>query len=201
MMNSNGNVYLVRHGLTEENLQGIILGHRDYPLNAQGTEQAYLIARQFNDIDIKRIYCSPIKRAKQTAEIISRYLNSPIHEADEITEVNCGQWSGRYFDDMRVTDIWPKHLQNPVEVNLPGWETVLDCYKRSANFLESLFSNLDGNCILVSHGDIIRFMIAWVLKMDLKNYRNIFIEHCCISVITKSVFGFRLKGMNLQKLD
>lgn len=60
-------LYIVIHGQTDWNINGIIQGQTDIELNLTGVEQANLLRNKFNELDINLIMCSPLKRAKKTA--------------------------------------------------------------------------------------------------------------------------------------
>ena len=66
-------ILFVRHGQTDCNINGIIQGHLDAPLNQTGIEQAEKTAEELKNTSIDIIYSSPLIRAKKTAEIINKY--------------------------------------------------------------------------------------------------------------------------------
>ena len=72
------NLYVVRHGQTEWNVLKKMQGSADIPLNKTGIEQAYKMQEKLDCIDIDLIICSPLNRAKQTAEIINQNKRLPI---------------------------------------------------------------------------------------------------------------------------
>ena len=71
-------IYVVRHGQTDWNLEHKLQGSSDIPLNKKGIEQAEEVAVKLSYEPIDLIICSPLLRAKQTAEVINRNRNIPI---------------------------------------------------------------------------------------------------------------------------
>ena len=65
-------IYVVRHGQTDYNVKKLYQGRKDIPLNEIGKKQAMEMAEKFRDIKIDKIFVSPLTRAKQTAECISK---------------------------------------------------------------------------------------------------------------------------------
>ena len=87
-------VYFIRHGETDFNLKGIIQGQLDIPLNETGIKQAYETKDKLTNLKIDIIFCSPLIRAKQTAEIINEKLNVPIVYDNRLKEFNAGDKQG-----------------------------------------------------------------------------------------------------------
>jgi broad specificity phosphatase PhoE len=86
--------YFVRHGETDWNLEGRIMGHKDIPLNSRGIEQAHSAVPRLQDLGIKRIISSSLLRAKETAIILGSYLGIPIETTDALKEACWGEMEG-----------------------------------------------------------------------------------------------------------
>jgi broad specificity phosphatase PhoE len=87
--------YFVRHGQTDYNKDNKIMGQIDIPLNSVGLEQAQVVAKILQNLEISHIVSSPLKRAKQTSEIIASTLNRPVTIIDELMQNYLGIWEGR----------------------------------------------------------------------------------------------------------
>ena len=87
-------IYFIRHGETAYNREGRVQGHLDIPLNEKGIFQAEKASDEFKDVEIDLIYCSPLKRARSTAEIINKFHNVEIVIDDRLIELNMY----RYYD-------------------------------------------------------------------------------------------------------
>jgi broad specificity phosphatase PhoE len=87
--------YFIRHGQTDWNKENKIMGQIDIPLNAVGLEQAQTAAKNIAHLEISHIVSSPLKRALQTAQVISKNMNIPITVIDELTQNYQGVLEGR----------------------------------------------------------------------------------------------------------
>jgi broad specificity phosphatase PhoE len=87
-------IYLARHGQTEWNVEGRRQGRLDSPLTAQGLLQARRNADLLSDAGIDSLFCSPIGRARRTAEILGEMLGLAVQVIDDLAEVAHGTWSG-----------------------------------------------------------------------------------------------------------
>lgn len=88
------NLYVVRHGQTEWNIMKKMQGSVDIPLNEKGIEQAYITKKNLENISIDIIFCSPLKRAMQTAEVINQDRNLEIIYDERLRERNYGEFEG-----------------------------------------------------------------------------------------------------------
>ncbi|KAI0333597.1 phosphoglycerate mutase-like protein [Cubamyces sp. BRFM 1775] len=88
-------VYIVRHGETEENRQGIMQGQLDTPLNAAGLRQAELAADALEDVPFGAAYSSDLQRARKTAEVIlERHPDVRLETTEALRERFMGDWQG-----------------------------------------------------------------------------------------------------------
>src|SRR5688572_28217428 len=96
-------IVLVRHGETEANAEGRMQGHRDFPLNERGRQQARILGDWFvaQGIDWSRVYVSPLARAWQTAEIIVSRSGGPAPQREPaLIELNAGALEGLVLEEM-----------------------------------------------------------------------------------------------------
>ena len=84
-------IYLTRHGQTDWNVQKKVMGRCDEPLNEKGREQAKQTKELLSDINFDLIICSPLLRAKETAQIINQDRNIKIEYDDRIIERDFGE--------------------------------------------------------------------------------------------------------------
>ena len=83
-------IYLVRHGETDWNQAGLLQGQTDIALNAQGLEQAREAAERLKDVPFEIAFCSPLIRAKRTAEIIIGDRKITLTTDERLRELNFG---------------------------------------------------------------------------------------------------------------
>ena len=90
-------LYVVRHGQTDNNLNGIIQGISNTPLNDYGRKQASELKEKLNDISFDLILSSPLQRAKETAEIINNNKTKIIID-NRLIERNTGDFEGKKYN-------------------------------------------------------------------------------------------------------
>lgn len=87
-------IYVVRHGETDWNLQGRLQGQEDIPLNATGRRQAQLCGEALGRFRFQKIFTSPLARARETAGIICKYQSCPVVVEPGLLERDYGLFSG-----------------------------------------------------------------------------------------------------------
>lgn len=92
-------LWLVRHGETDWNRQGLFQGHAGISLNETGLEQAQATAASLaqSGKDFAALYSSPLSRALQTAKETARQLDMPIRLDERLREINQGEWTGKNY--------------------------------------------------------------------------------------------------------
>src|SRR2546427_11955423 len=93
-------LFLVRHGETDWNRSGQIMGKRPVPLNRRGVAQAQRFAESLQGRPIEALYSSPVARALETPEILSSALHLLVTVVGGFTYVGGGHWEGRYRKDL-----------------------------------------------------------------------------------------------------
>ena len=100
------NIYFVRHGQTDYNLKEIIQGASDIELNETGIKQAYQTKEKLKDIKFDKIYSSPLKRAKKTAEIIGEDRKITVEVDDRLKEISFGINEGNKYGTYDYYGFW-----------------------------------------------------------------------------------------------
>ena len=150
-------IYVVRHGETEWNAINKVLGRTDIPLNDRGIEQAEEIARSLKDIKIDVFLCSPLSRARQTADAISGETGMPYKTDDRLIEHDFG-----VFEGVNRFDAEYQKAKREYFVRYPGGESFFDLAAR----VFPLIKELEGkNAILVTHGGICRIIRSYFEDM------------------------------------
>lgn len=147
-------IYTVRHGQTEWNKKGFYQGKTDIPLNEEGKKQATLVKEKLKDKKIDLIISSPLKRAKETAEIISDGKIKIITDS-LIVERGLGEYEGSPVNDngYSANFYWNYKLNSDEK----GVESVRDLLDRAQLFLDKIKQEYDNkNILIVSHGATIR---------------------------------------------
>ena len=115
---------LIRHGETDWNVEGRYQGQADPALNAQGLAQACLLAEELAGVKLKLLYTSPLRRALETARILSAALGVSLHLEPRLMEIHQGDWQGRLRADIaaRYPDLFRRWETEPWQVTPPGGE-------------------------------------------------------------------------------
>lgn len=146
------NVIFIRHAESEYNRDGIWAGMADCSLTDKGIKAAQKLGETI-DKDFDVIYCSPLKRTKQTLFAIFPEAK-PIYD-DRIIEISVGEWENTkkelYSNELR--ELFRKGLYTP-----PGGETHSDVDKRVCDFIEDVFEKFHGDekILVVTHNGIMR---------------------------------------------
>lgn len=96
-------ICLVRHGETDWNALGMLQGKTDIPLNQKGINQAKECGEFLKSATWDVVVTSPLTRAKQTAEIVRRFIDKPLIELVEFIERDYGDAEGRTVEERTTT--------------------------------------------------------------------------------------------------
>jgi len=156
-------LYILRHGETEWNREGIFQGMHDSPLTAMGREQAAhqgkILDRVISDWSLVDIYSSPQGRAKTTAEIALAGTNQTADLHDALREVDTGDWAGLHISD--IIDDDPR-MSKPYTVE---WLSAYfaspngERYKVFKRRLLEFLTTLNKPTVIITHG-----MVGFVLR-------------------------------------
>ncbi|MDE2842081.1 MAG: histidine phosphatase family protein [Chloroflexota bacterium] len=171
---------LVRHGETDANRQGKLMGSFGGPsLNPTGRAQADDIAAALKAEPVAHIYTSPAHRARETAEIVSRAIGVPFSELNDFSEIDVGRMVGLTSAELRQQ--FPVHYleweQDPATARHPGGETMLELQERTWGAAQALAGKYgDRTVVVVSHLFAILTVVTRVLEMPLRGFRRIRLE-------------------------
>ncbi len=158
-------IYFVRHGQTDNAAQGLTQ-EPESGLSNKGIEQAEKLAEMLNHHQIDRIFCSTYRRAKETADIINKNIKVKLDYLDELREVSKPTviW-GKKEDDPRVMEIKRQVYTNFGKKNskVSDEENFFDLKERGSFCLTQLKSFGIENVLVVSHGTIIRMIVALMM--------------------------------------
>ncbi len=150
-------LWLVRHGQTDWNLEGRYQGQSDVPLNATGLAQAADLAASLDGRHFDALYASDLARAYQTAQVIAARLGLPVHTDTRLREINQGEWQGRTLDEIK--GIYNEGAQathvtiDPVTARAPGGESVWEVSQRMAQAADDITRTYPhGAVLVVGHG-------------------------------------------------
>jgi phosphoserine phosphatase len=195
------NLYLVRHGETAYNRDGLGLGREDVPLTSLGLAQAEAVGRRLSRVPLRRILSSPLVRARTVADAISWETGVPVEIRDGLIELDVGETEGMTFAAMR--EKYPEFLdrwggpEGHLAV-MPGGESLADVDARLAPLLEEVLAAPDtGDVALVSHNFVLRLALCRLLGLEIAAFRSVAMDLASIS--TLAVNGNRIAVVALNE--
>ena len=185
-------IYLMRHGETDYNKKGLIQGSLDIPLNEYGIRLAELTRDGFRKEGLKfdKAYCSPLIRARQTADILLEGQDTPISYDDRICEMNFGEGEGILLKDISIKPEYENidYLFHDPEkyVATEVGESYEALFQRVKDFLEQEIypkENTYKNVLVCCHGGIIRAFLSFLKKLQLSQFWNNHQPNCRVNII------------------
>ncbi|MGX9900679.1 MSMEG_4193 family putative phosphomutase [Arthrobacter sp. SA17] len=185
-------VLLVRHGRTTANAAGLLAGRAaGVSLDEIGREQAALTGGRLAVVPLAGVVSSPLERCQQTAQfILDRQAGNPYAPVDpDLTECDYGQWQGRTLGDLATQDLWPVVQSQPSAVTFPGGESMAAMQARAVATIrrhDAAFEAEYGQgavWVAVSHGDIIKSILADALGMHLDLFQRINVGPASVSIV------------------
>ncbi|MFA1819942.1 histidine phosphatase family protein [Virgibacillus oceani] len=180
-------ICLIRHGETKWNAAGILQGTTDIPLNTRGVKQAGACSAYLASSSYDVLITSPLKRAKQTAEIINQQLDLPFHMMDEFKERAFGEGEGMTFEERRA--VYP-------DKDYPNQEKEEDFHHRIMTGLHKVTKlNPNQKVLLVAHGAVIKAILK-AFSNDENILENDRLMNGCISNIHFENKEWNVKNFN-----
>jgi len=185
-------VILVRHGRTTANVKGILAGRSaGVALDAVGRGQAARTGERLADVPLVAVVSSPLERCRQTARsILDLQKNAPRSLVDRaITECDYGQWQGRSLAELAKEQLWSVVQAQPSAAEFPGGESLATMQARSVAAIrkhDAAFEAEHGAGAVwaaVSHGDIIKSILADAYGMHLDLFQRINVGPASVSII------------------
>lgn len=142
-------LFLVRHGETEENVAGILMGHHHGVLTEKGKAQAKETAMILKDYKFAHIYSSDLNRCIDTAEFIKEFHpDTPLTFTKELRELNMGVLQGQMTNSMD----WDSLFKDEVNRKAEGGESLSELRTRALDFIRQLYEQHTGrNVLLITH--------------------------------------------------
>lgn len=171
-------------------MPGVVLGHA-------GLAQAEGLAERLAGEGIAAVYTSPLERARMTAAPIARRLRQDERVLEALNEIDFGEWSGRDFASLDGDPLWAawngaRHVARP-----PGGESMLEAQARAVTGLDGLRrEHGEARLALVSHADLIKAVLAFVLGLSLDGLHRFEVDPASISTVVMGDWGAKVLVMN-----
>lgn len=175
-------IYLLRHGQTDWNIIHKLQGASDIPLNETGRQMAIDASEKYKDIDFECCYCSPLIRAKETAELFLGKRDISIIYDERLKEMHFGPYEG--------TESPVDHVNHPLHVfftdpsayvPVEHVESFDEMYKRTRECMEEILSKHNykkNNILIVGHGAMCSGIICQYEGIQLKDFWTTLMKNC-----------------------
>jgi broad specificity phosphatase PhoE len=178
---------LVRHGETEWHAENRYAGTSDVALTERGVRQAQGLARFLaaRPEPPEALYCSPLARARKTAEPAAKALGLHVEITDHLREVHFGVAEGRVLDEVPA-ELVERFRSDPVAGAFPRAEPPEQAARRGVSALREIAAREDGRRVLVvAHNTLLRLTLCRLLGIPLATYRTVFpgLENTAITEI------------------
>lgn len=165
---------LARHGETDWNRENRFQGHADPPLNAVGRAQSVELAEALAGEPIARVYTSPLRRARQTAELVTERLGVEIESHEALREIDVGSWTGLTRDE--VAERFPEGYARWLERAPHGFEDGETYEELAARVIPAVRSlatvHPSATLLIVTHGGPSRVVQAHAAGIDYAEARR-----------------------------
>lgn len=183
---------LVRHGRTTANTAGLLAGRAPgVHLDEVGREQAARTAARISEVPLAAVVSSPLDRCRQTARFLldaqSAATSAPVDP--DLTECDYGQWQGRTLSDLATEDLWSLVQSAPSAVVFPGGESLAGMQARAVAAVRRHDAAIeaehgaDAVWAAVSHGDVIKSILADALGMHLDLFQRLTVGPASVSIV------------------
>ena len=182
-------IILLRHAHSIANESGILAGQLPgISLSKKGSQQAIDLVDRIGKVSFDSIRISPMQRCQET---LAPWLESSHSNGlkkfildEKLIEMNYGRWSGKKLNSLAKQPLWKIIQKTPSKVEFPQGERMTAMQKRAvASVEEAVLEKSKGTHLFVSHGDVIKAMVASLLKMKLDNFQSLVIDPASITML------------------
>jgi probable phosphomutase (TIGR03848 family) len=191
-------VLLVRHGRSSANAGGILAGWTPgVSLDESGVAQAAALARRLAAVPLAALVTSPLQRCQETVRALAAVAGpkdaarpEPTND-DRLGECRYGSWTGRSLKELAKDPLWRVVQAHPSAVTFPGdaGESMLAMQHRAVEAVREHDARVTAEhgdeaiWVAVSHGDVIKAVLADALGMHLDQFQRLVVDPCSVSVV------------------
>ena len=184
-------VLLVRHGRTTANGAGVLAGWTEgVALDESGVAQVRALASRLAPVPLRAVVTSPLQRCRETTGLLLDGREVEVHADDRVGEVRYGEWSGRELKKLAKEPLWKVVQSHPSAMTFPGedGESMRDMANRAVDAVRDWNARLgadDGTVYaVVSHGDVIKAVLADALGMHLDQFQRLVVDPGSVSIVS-----------------
>ncbi|MCR5121104.1 MAG: histidine phosphatase family protein [Ruminococcus sp.] len=176
-------LYIIRHGRTDWNELHKLQGRTDIPLNDDGRQMAEKAAEEYREVHFDVCYCSPLVRARETAEILLRGREVPIITDERLVEMSFGRFEGteNSFDipDCPINELF-FHPESYTASETEG-ESLDELFARTGEFLDDVAMpqvEAGKDVLIVGHGAMNSSIVSRIRDYPRRDFWKAGIENC-----------------------
>lgn len=183
-------VLLVRHGRTTANTAGVLAGWTEgVGLDDTGRTQVNALAARLAAVPLAAVVTSPLQRCQETAEaMLTGHDPVERHDDPRVGEVRYGDWTGGELKKLSKDPLWKVVQSHPSAMVFPGdgGESMRGMQARAVEAVRDWNARLGDDAVyaVVSHGDVIKAILADALGMHLDQFQRISVDPASVSIVT-----------------
>ncbi len=179
-------IVLLRHAHSTANEKGILAGRdNSVGLTERGREQAQSVADFLASEKFDAIYVSDLKRCRETIAPLLKKTGSKANFGKAIIEMDYGTWSGKSLKQLAKHKLWAQIQSRPSTVRFPSGESFAEMSLRANQAVLDMASG-KSKILVLSHGDVIKSIVAYHLALPLDNFQRIAVDPASITRIRYS---------------
>jgi len=196
-------VYLIRHGATDNNIAvpPRLQGRRTDPgLSDPGRQQARRTAELLSKYTLGAVFTSPLRRARETAEIIAAPHGVRVEPDEAIIECDVGDWEGRSWEEIERAEpeAYRRFMDDPATHPYTGGESFGQTQERVVLAIERLMeAHLGERIVVVGHNIVNRTYLAWLLGIPTAKARIVSQDNCGVNVVRYRNGRMHLRTCNM----
>jgi broad specificity phosphatase PhoE len=191
-------LYVVRHGETAWNKEEVFRGRKDIPLNDTGKRQAEMVGGYFAERTVDRIVASPLSRAMETADAISRTTGVRVEAMEEFTDINFGTWEGVPLIEVekRFPVDFASWKASPEKARIEGGETLAEVRDRVSRAIAKISSDQVGSIVVATHRVICKMIALSCLNIANNHFWDMKFDPASVTLLEQQQNRFVLAYSN-----
>jgi len=183
-------VIFVRHGRTTANASGVLAGWTGgIGLDEAGQGQVRATAERLSRVRLAAVVSSPLQRCVETAGALLQGRDLALETDDRLGECGYGDWTGKELKVLVKDPLWKVVQGHPSAVRFPNGESLREVQGRAVELVRATSSRLEAEhgpdvvWAAVSHGDVIKAVLADALGMHLDAFQRIVVDPASVSIV------------------
>lgn len=175
-------LFFIRHGETDYNLNNKYCGSSDISINETGAQQARKLGERLKGFEADVFFSSPYKRAQETAQLVFPGKDLVLEPA--LRELNFGQWEGMDFRQIqkKFGDLYSQWIDDPLSYTPPEGESIVEGVDRVKTFLTGCKTKYQNKRVVcVCHGGIVKIAVCLLMNKDMLAFWEVPATHASVT--------------------